>query len=306
MNCFSKATLNYLGYLTICHTSSIHANKYILSVLQFSYPTVFQGWQTFVTVIIMRMLVFENLSSMCWKSFRSHLPLFLSFVGAIVAGSKALSYLPIPIVVAVSNVLPALKHLLRTISSDASNYLLIINSILCVVSVLGIFFSDNNLSKLSVSSLWLYTHLLFGASQGIFTNDNALTRLSSYDKLFYCNLFSVVVLAPSSLYLEEAFEALHFQERSQLSFLFGCILGGVSGALGSVLSLHSAAEPLNVNAISKVLVCLFSPLIIPCSLSFLTWVLIFIVLISSCFIPQSTICDLERVDSSRSKQLDHV
>lgn len=37
--------------------------------------------------------MFESVSSMCWKTFRLHLPLFLSFVGAIVAGSKALSYL---------------------------------------------------------------------------------------------------------------------------------------------------------------------------------------------------------------------
>ncbi|XP_034249597.1 transmembrane protein 241-like [Thrips palmi] len=304
MKLIPKSTLHYVAYLTFCHTLSIHVNKFILSVLRFTYPTVFQGWQTFVAVIIMRILMFENLSAVvCLKSFCSHLPLFLSFVGAIVAGSKALSYLPIPIIVAVSNLLPALNHILTTCRSDATNYFLFSNSILCVVSVLAIFFSDHNLSSFSVAALWLYTHLLFGASQDIFNNEDTSTRFSSFDKLFYCNLFSVVVLAPSSLYLEEAFEALHFQERSQLSFLFGCVLSGVSGTLGSVLSLHSASESLNVNAISKVLLCLFSPMILPCSLSYFTWLLIYIILITSCFIPHSA---TEVMDCSRPKQLEHV
>lgn len=53
---------------------------------------------------------------------------------------------PIPIIVAVSNVLPALKHILSAFHSDATNYLCITNSILCTVSVLGIFFLDHNLS----------------------------------------------------------------------------------------------------------------------------------------------------------------
>ena len=38
-------------------------------------------------------------------------------------------------------------------------------------------------------------------------------RYGAADRLFYCYVFSLVVLAPASLYLEEAFEALHFKPR---------------------------------------------------------------------------------------------
>jgi len=36
------------------------------------------------------------------------------------------------------------------------------------------------------------------------------------DRQLYSYTFSLVVLAPASLYLEEAFEALHFQHRHQV------------------------------------------------------------------------------------------
>ena len=40
---------------------------------------------------------------------------------------------------------------------------------------------------------------------------------------------SVVVLAPASLYLEEAFEVLHFPHASRYDFYAGCLLSGVLG-----------------------------------------------------------------------------
>lgn len=42
-------------------------------------------------------------------------------------------------------------------------------------------------------------------------------------------LYSVVVLAPASLYLEEAFEVLRFPHALRYDFYAGCLLSGVLG-----------------------------------------------------------------------------
>ena len=54
-------------------------------------------------------------------------------------------------------------------------------------------------------------------------------RYGAADRLFYSYVFSLVVLAPASLYLEEAFQALHFQPRRQIDFVVGSIFSAVVG-----------------------------------------------------------------------------
>lgn len=41
-------------------------------------------------------------------------------------------------------------------------------------------------------------------------------RFNSVDRQYYSYIFSLVLLAPASLYLNEAFEALHFKELYQV------------------------------------------------------------------------------------------
>ena len=53
-------------------------------------------------------------------------------------------------------------------------------------------------------------------------------RYGAADRLFYCYVFSLVVLAPASLYLEEAFEALHFKPRYVTLILKSCLLLNVA------------------------------------------------------------------------------
>lgn len=47
-------------------------------------------------------------------------------------------------------------------------------------------------------------------------------------------LLSVVMLAPASLYLEEAFEVLHFPHASRLDFMAACVVVGITASLLSV------------------------------------------------------------------------
>uniref|UniRef100_H7BX28 Transmembrane protein 241 n=1 Tax=Mus musculus TaxID=10090 RepID=H7BX28_MOUSE len=38
-----------------CYLASHLTNKYVLSVLKFTYPTLFQGWQTFIGGLLLHM-----------------------------------------------------------------------------------------------------------------------------------------------------------------------------------------------------------------------------------------------------------
>lgn len=68
----------------------------MLSILKFTYPTVFQGWQTLVGVLILKYLTLKkqlDVAVLDKSTAISLLPHCLYFVGAIVAGSKALATL---------------------------------------------------------------------------------------------------------------------------------------------------------------------------------------------------------------------
>lgn len=72
--------------------------QYVLSVLNFTYPTIFQGWQTLVGGILLRILLSNKCLSVSSTDldkagFISLLPSFLFFSAGIVASSKALANL---------------------------------------------------------------------------------------------------------------------------------------------------------------------------------------------------------------------
>ena len=54
-------------------------------------------------------------------------------------------------------------------------------------------------------------------------------RFNSVDRQYYSYIFSLVLLAPASLYLNEAFEALNYKEMYQIMFILGSLVSAVSG-----------------------------------------------------------------------------
>ncbi|XP_029003320.1 transmembrane protein 241 isoform X7 [Betta splendens] len=69
-------------------------NKFVLSVLNFTYPTLFQGWQTLIGAVLLLLfakLGWVEISRITRSAALSWLPASLLFVGNIYAGSKALS-----------------------------------------------------------------------------------------------------------------------------------------------------------------------------------------------------------------------
>ena len=86
-----------LGVLFGCLVcSGLYINKYVLSVLGFKYPTIFQGWQTLAGLIIYAILTYASKSNFKLvgidrPAFISLLPGFLFYTTSLVAASKALA-----------------------------------------------------------------------------------------------------------------------------------------------------------------------------------------------------------------------
>ena len=88
------------------------SNKLVLTVLGFTYPMVFQGWQTLVGFVVFKALQVGKVIPVASIPLDragciSLLPNFLFFTAGIIAGSKALAYIPLYTFLAVSNILPA-------------------------------------------------------------------------------------------------------------------------------------------------------------------------------------------------------
>uniref|UniRef100_A0A3Q2E2V5 Transmembrane protein 241 n=1 Tax=Cyprinodon variegatus TaxID=28743 RepID=A0A3Q2E2V5_CYPVA len=78
---------------------SYFTNKFVLSVLKFTFPTLFQGWQTFIGAVLLLLsgkLGWVELNPIPRAAALSWLPGSLLFVGNIYAGSRALSRIDIP------------------------------------------------------------------------------------------------------------------------------------------------------------------------------------------------------------------
>ncbi|XP_055994197.1 transmembrane protein 241 isoform X2 [Sorex fumeus] len=92
---YSRKSLACLTFCT-CYLASYLTNKYVLSVLKFTYPTLFQGWQTFLGGLLLHVswkLGWVEINSASRANVSTWLPASLLFVGIIYAGSRALSRL---------------------------------------------------------------------------------------------------------------------------------------------------------------------------------------------------------------------
>jgi hypothetical protein len=88
---------------------------------------------------------------------------------------------------------------------------------------------ERNLDLMYGAKFWLCVHVGCGLALSLHTREFADQRYSFTDRLFYSYAFSLVVLLPASLYLEEAFEALHFRHRQQYDFVIGSLIAALVG-----------------------------------------------------------------------------
>lgn len=107
--CLGRSLVGFT-YCT-CYLASYVTNKYVLSVLKFTYPTLFQGWQTFVGGLLLHVswkLGWVEINSSSRTHVLTWLPASLLFVGIIYAGSRALSRLAIAVFLILHNAAAAI------------------------------------------------------------------------------------------------------------------------------------------------------------------------------------------------------
>uniref|UniRef100_A0A6A7FRP9 Transmembrane protein 241-like isoform X1 n=1 Tax=Hirondellea gigas TaxID=1518452 RepID=A0A6A7FRP9_9CRUS len=251
---------NFIFYIVL-FGSTVFINKYVLSVLRFTYPTIYQGWQTLVGGLLLRLLLYKSSwltvspTPMDKAGFISLVPSFLFFVAGIVASSKALANLSIGMFLCLHNTLPSVLYLLdvflnlRGSSSGGAvgekssssggdkscSKCSVLAAVLVLLTAMAAVFMDLDITFSDSPYFWLVVSLLCVAVQRLHSRI-ADARYTEIDKLYFSYVFSVVVLAPASLYLEEAFNVLDFPHASRLDFMGACLLVGV---LALVLSLHT-------------------------------------------------------------------
>jgi len=268
-------------------------NKYVLSILGFRYPTIFQGWQTLTGLIIYKLLTFASKSSFKLAgidrpAFISLLPGFLFFTTSLIASSKALAGVPIPIFVSVYNTLPATIYLLDTVLPNrppvgplqlGSAVTTLVTGGGLVLSQIGLDFSDS-------AYFWLVVGVVCSAAYCLHTRI-ADARYASWDRLYYNSIFSVIVLAPASFYLEEAFEALNFHHDRQELFLAGCIASAMLGAAANLYSVRLKQDEYfgPVQHLAFGVTAILSPLMFTTNLPTWQWCLVVINVVAAIPIP---------------------
>ena len=218
---------------------------------------VFQGWVTLVGSLILRLLAYvpskENPTLKVQKidrpAFISLLPNFFLFTISIIAGSKALAHLPILTFVAVANAVPAGIYILDNLSLKKSSVLNLLASLTVIATSIPVLLAASDdvemeenaqqelTSLMDSPKFWLVVHV-FCVYCVTLHGRIADARFGAADRLFYSYVFSLVVLAPASLYLEEAFQALHFQPNRQIDFVLGALISAFVGVAQNLYAIR--------------------------------------------------------------------
>ncbi|XP_033727267.1 transmembrane protein 241-like [Pecten maximus] len=213
-------------------------NKYVLSVLEFKYPTIFQGWQTFVGFMVLRMgVVTKHLPSMLTdkETIRQRavmwIPGMMLFVSVIYSGSKALASLTLPVFLSLQNLVTVINCTTQmAISRKLMSLFSYLMLMLVIISSLGTVNSDPQFS--AEGYFWMCVHIICTGVLQIYTKlTKGRLKISSHEKL-YCNyIYSMILLAPCSYLIGDALDAIKFPYLYFSKFYIGCIFSGVFGVL---------------------------------------------------------------------------
>ncbi|XP_063472877.1 UDP-N-acetylglucosamine transporter TMEM241 isoform X6 [Symphalangus syndactylus] len=188
-----------------CYLASYLTNKYVLSVLKFTYPTLFQGSHV-----------------LAW------LPASVLFVGIIYAGSRALSRLAIPVFLTLHNVAEVIicgyqKCFRKEKTSPAK-----ICSALFLLATAGCLpFNDSQFDP--DGYFWAIIHLFCVGAYKILQKSQKPSALSDIDQQYLNYIFSVVFLAFASHPTGDLVSVLDFPFLYFYRFHGSCCASGFLG-----------------------------------------------------------------------------
>ncbi|XP_075069519.1 UDP-N-acetylglucosamine transporter TMEM241 isoform X1 [Mixophyes fleayi] len=240
-------------------------NKYVLSILKFTYPTLFQGWQTLVGGVLLHVwwkLGWVEINCSSRTDIVSWLPASALFVGIIYAGSRALSRLPIPVFFTLHSAAEVVTYgIQRLFFREQSSYTRTCSVILLLVSAGCLPIHD---SQFDIDGyIWAVIHLVCSGCYRVFQKSQKSSLLSDLDQQYINYFFSVVLLAFASHPTGDLVSALEFPFLYFYTFHTGCCASGVLGFLLMLLSVklrssNSPAQHHSWSFLAKVLTAVIS------------------------------------------------
>ncbi|XP_029003319.1 transmembrane protein 241 isoform X6 [Betta splendens] len=211
-------------------------NKFVLSVLNFTYPTLFQGWQTLIGAVLLLLfakLGWVEISRITRSAALSWLPASLLFVGNIYAGSKALSRIDIPFFFTLQNSSHVVSYvMLKVVQRGKTQWLKLTSVCLMLVSAANLLYSDPQLDH--SGSMWAVFHLVCVGAYRVFQVHHRSSTLSDLEQQCINYVFSVLLLAAAAHPTGDLVGVLEFPSLQSHIFHCGC---AASAALGFLLLL---------------------------------------------------------------------
>ncbi|EDL01554.1 RIKEN cDNA 6030446N20, isoform CRA_a [Mus musculus] len=203
-----------------CYLASHLTNKYVLSVLKFTYPTLFQGWQTFIGGLLLHM---------SWK------------LGWVELHSSPRA---VPVFFILHNVAEVLTCGYQKCVWKEKTSLSKICSALFLLAAAGCLpFQDSQFDP--DGYFWALIHIFCVGSYKILRKSRKPTVLSDIDQQYLNYIFSMVLLAFASHPTGDLFGALDFPFLYFYRFHGSCCASGVLGffLMLSTVRLRSILAP---------------------------------------------------------------
>lgn len=213
--------------------ASYFTNKFVLSVLKFTYPTLFQGWQTLIGAVLLLLSVklgWLEMSHINRSAVLSWLPGSLLFVGNIYAGSRALSRMDIPLFFTLQNSSHVVSYIIsRTVHRQRVQWLKFISICLMLLSAIALLFYDPRADLTAYQ--WAVAHLVCVGSYRVFQINNKSPNLSDIEQQCLNYVFSVLLLAMAAHPTGDLMGALEFPSLQSHKFHCGCCISALMGFL---------------------------------------------------------------------------
>ncbi|KAI1889399.1 hypothetical protein AGOR_G00179460 [Albula goreensis] len=209
---------------------SYFSNKYVLSVLKFTFPTLFQGWQTFVgglLLLVSGKLGWVEINNFSRSAALSWLPASLLFVGNIYGGSRALSRLPIPFFLILHNASEFVTFLIfKLVQRERTSWIKLFSVSVLLVSAVSLPLYDPQFDPGGYA--WAVIHFFCVGGYRVFQKSS---HLSDLEQQYINYLFSVLLLAFAAHPTGDLFAAMEFPFLMSYKFHSGCCASALLGFL---------------------------------------------------------------------------
>ncbi|XP_028011576.2 transmembrane protein 241 isoform X5 [Eptesicus fuscus] len=230
-----------------CYLASHLTNKYVLSVLRFTCPTLFQGWQTLVGGLLLHVswrLGWVEINSSSRYDVLAWLPASVLFVGTIYAGSRALSRLAVPVFLTLHNAAEVIVCGHRIcFRKEKTPPAKICSALLLLAAAGSLPFNDAQFDP--DGYFWAVIHLLCVGAYKVLQKSPKPSALSDIDQQYLNYIFSVALLASAAHPTGDLLRAQDFPFLYFYRFHGSCCASGLVGFLLtlSALKLKSLVAP---------------------------------------------------------------